>query len=495
MTLLLLLILTEPPSLKPRQIEKKIIQLTRSSPLQDGLWGVAVYAPLRKKFVVRLNERINFRTASNLKILTTLMAFDLLGPGYRFETEFGLLGEIRDSILEGDLIVQGRGDPSIAARQDAYRVSDLLQPVIDRLKALGVQSIHGDLIATTDWFSDSPIQPTWEWDDVGRWYGTPATPLSVDHGWMTLHLSVDESGGPEHGLSQPWSSDFLLTDNLTYQPGKRTFTVNRTWGTDHLILSGNLPPCTRIEHVFASWRPDLQFLRVFQHLLAEAGVAVSGQIRLAEHAPEGARPFYLLESDDLAVLAQTLMRESQNHYADLFLKTTARQVTGEGSFQAGATLAKTWLAEIGADGNLAIRDGSGLSAQNYLSPHQIIAMLDFALNRPYREVWLKTFPVFGAKGALARRGVDGGLARRRTWAKTGYIFRARNLSGYLETVAGEPLIFSMLVNNYGAPTAEIERAQDLICEWLVQLKPIRDLRTREQYRLFSKTAPPTMTAD
>ena len=57
-----------------------------------------------------------------------------------------------------------------------------------------------------------------------------------------------------------------------------------------------------------------------------------------------------------------------------------------------------------------------------------------------------------------RRTAAGGNAR----AKTGAFLNARGLAGYVRTADGEPLVFSIMANNFATPANVIERAADAI---------------------------------
>jgi serine-type D-Ala-D-Ala carboxypeptidase/endopeptidase (penicillin-binding protein 4) len=113
----------------------------------------------------------------------------------------------------------------------------------------------------------------------------------------------------------------------------------------------------------------------------------------------------------------------------------------------------------------AIRDGSGLSRHDYLTPRAIVLVLDTMRQRP-------TFAVF--RDALPTPGTDGTLKNRmrllppgRVFAKTGTIDKARALSGYAVTADGQTLLFSIIANNYTVPTREVDRIAELIVERLV----------------------------
>ncbi len=477
----------DPHGLSERAAAKTILREIGAPRLADSFWGVAVYAPWRDRLIFEHHARQNFRPASNLKILTTLLALEYLGPDFRFETEFAYTGEIRAGVLEGDLIVFGSGDPSISGNYDVGQpdAAYLLGTIADKLSDLGIEKVRGDILGVLSFFDERGIQKSWEWDDIGLYYATPVGPLALGDGWIDIRLTTDEKGVLSHRAKPASTPGLTLEFELTHEPGEETLGYSRAWNTNSLVFKGNLPPCSDKEITISAWDPAMQFLASFKDALEKRGIALEGVCRTLYEAPTTFQPVAAISSLSLADLSQVLMKHSQNHYADCFLKTTARMVTGEGSFESGASVARELLRHVArwsAPGEgFSMRDGSGLSAQNYLKPIQIVELLLHGWNQPYRAAWVASFPVLGAEGTLAGRGIEDGLGRGRVWAKTGYIFRSRSLSGYLLTWSGEPLIFSFMTNNYSVPTSEINRVQDQLCEILIRLKPNR--RAKQRLRL------------
>src|SRR5882672_5353417 len=76
--------------------------------------------------------------ASVSKVPTTLALLRRLGPDYRFTTTFSGAGALHDSLLEGDLIVDGGGDP--------FFVDENALLVAARLNELGVHRVAGTLL-------------------------------------------------------------------------------------------------------------------------------------------------------------------------------------------------------------------------------------------------------------------------------------------------------------------------------------------------------------
>jgi D-alanyl-D-alanine carboxypeptidase/D-alanyl-D-alanine-endopeptidase (penicillin-binding protein 4) len=70
-------------------------------------------------------------------------------------------------------------------------------------------------------------------------------------------------------------------------------------------------------------------------------------------------------------------------------------------------------------------------------------------------------PVAGRDGTLAAR-MKGTAAEGNARAKTGAMSNVRALSGYVTAADGQPLIFSILANNFEAPPDVITAAIDAI---------------------------------
>jgi len=485
------LLLTE-TGLTPTTLSAEIDTILTEPQFIGGFWGVMVYAPLRKKVLLERNPMGNFRPASNAKILTALMAFEYLGPNYRFDTEIGYTGSISEGVLHGDLVVFGWGDPSFSGNYEpGIHTRDYLASVASAVRAHGIRRIEGDLVGVADMFDEVAIPKSWEWDDVGQDYCVPITPLSLHDGWIEINLMADANGNISREVFPAWTPDLRLNVEATSKPGRSKLKYDRPWGTNHFTISGNLAPCDSVRLTPAAWNPTLQFLASLKGFLNDAGVPVAGAFRKGAR-PERTHPIHVTTSATVSELSKILMKESQNHYSDLFFKTMGYHYRGEGSFSAGISLAWDLIESIipkpETMRGFSLRDGSGMSAQNYLNPQLISALLDYGLRQPWREAWLATFPIMGVDGTLEERGLFDPSLQRRVWAKTGYIYRTRNLSGYTETLAGEPLVFVLLANNYSTATKNVEHAQDRICAILRRLEPSNEVRD-QQDKLFglSKT--------
>jgi len=88
--------------------------------------------------------RVPHSAASLTKIATSLAALETYGSDYQFETRVKHTGIIQEGVLNGNLIIEGGGDPFFVW-EEAIALSN-------RLNELGIQTVRGDLIITGDFF-------------------------------------------------------------------------------------------------------------------------------------------------------------------------------------------------------------------------------------------------------------------------------------------------------------------------------------------------------
>lgn len=97
------------------------------------------------------NQGTNALPAASLtKIATTLAALGKWGANHQFITNIHLTGGIKDGIVQGDLIVEGSGDP-LFVWEEAIAVGN-------ELHQLGIRQIQGDLLITDKFYMNYQAQ-------------------------------------------------------------------------------------------------------------------------------------------------------------------------------------------------------------------------------------------------------------------------------------------------------------------------------------------------
>jgi D-alanyl-D-alanine carboxypeptidase/D-alanyl-D-alanine-endopeptidase (penicillin-binding protein 4) len=233
-----------------------------------------------------------------------------------------------------------------------------------------------------------------------------------------------------------------------------------------LQLLGSIPsaavPATLIVSVE---NPTLFFVGAMRQALIAHGIDVRGPAvdidDVHEAPPRPRAPLITHRSAPLSTLATRLMKVSQNLYAETLLKTLATtppRTAERGRTEVAAAL-RAW--GVGPEG-LIQRDGSGLSRSDYVSADALVLILshvdrDERLRGPFESA----LPIAGRDGTLANR-MKGTAAEGNAHAKTGSMSNVRGLSGYVTAADGEPLVFSILANNFETPGATITDAEDKI---------------------------------
>ena len=176
------------------------------------------------------------------------------------------------------------------------------------------------------------------------------------------------------------------------------------------------------------------------------------------------------QSPPLSELIDVTLKWSRNIYAETMLRSMAP----EGAPKSAAGGLKALEETLGDWGifpqYFLARDGSGLSRYDYLTADAATWLLTHLWRDPkHAEAYKMALPVFGVNGNVANRLKETPAAGR-VWAKTGSMSQVRALSGYLETLEGEPLVFSFIVNGFRVPQREIDAAMDKALLRLVQFK-------------------------
>ena len=95
--------------------------------------GFCVYDLTDDKMLYQYNSKELFRPASTQKLLTSITALHTLGGSYNFKTSIYYSGEIKDSVLTGDLYVVGGFDPALDSNDLQMLVNDITRYNIKRI--------------------------------------------------------------------------------------------------------------------------------------------------------------------------------------------------------------------------------------------------------------------------------------------------------------------------------------------------------------------------
>ena len=463
-------------------------------------WGILIVDPASGDTLYSRNAGKLFMPASNMKIVTGATSLALLGADYRFRTTFATRGAVRDSVLRGDLVVIGTGDPTVSdamAKDSTVKDRDamtLLRAVADSLRAHGVRRVEGSVVAEGDAFPDSPLGFGWAWDDLDYAYSAGVDELLFNEGFSDVIVRAGRRvGDTVTAETRPARKSpklrIIATTTARRVAGDtaRTTLINVRHDSvgGGVLVEGTIALGDSTVESVAHRAPNDAYLAALREALEDRGITISGARRMqtrfpivrgggAAHAgPAPSGPdstLFTLLSPPLREILPKFEKPSQNQIGEVLLKTLGREKTGVGSADSGRAVVERQLAAWGArEGGYAVRDGSGLSRHDYLTPETIVRVLNAIRADTAFQAFYDALPIAGVDGTIERR-MRGTPAQGNVHAKTGYVDKARSLSGYVTTADGRLLVFSVLANNWTVPVRRIESVQDMIAMRLAAIR-------------------------
>jgi D-alanyl-D-alanine carboxypeptidase/D-alanyl-D-alanine-endopeptidase (penicillin-binding protein 4) len=396
------------------ELRHEIDSLTSQPEFRNAQWGVLIVNPRTGDTLYSKNAGKLFMPASNMKIVTSAVALTLLGADYRYRTTFLIDGEVRDSLLDGNLLVIGRGDPTVSDRMRGT-ATIVMDALADSLRAHRIRQISGSLARVGNAFPDSIYGYGWEWDDLGEYYGAGVDELIFNEGMAPTKLRPPPD---------------TARDSLYSGPAKS---------------------------------PAKAYLDALHDALVRKSIRMDGAVRDSIlPTPFKMDTLFVLVSPPLREILPALMKQSQNQIAEILLRTIGLERGGLGTADSARKIVGQQLLAWGVqpDG-FVIRDGSGLSDQDLLTPETIVRVLDRIQRDTAFAAYYNAMPIAGVDGTIDTR-MKGTPAEGNVHAKTGTLAKARTLSGYVTTADGERLIFAILANNTTTPGSTVTRVIDEI---------------------------------
>ncbi|MGD0990845.1 MAG: D-alanyl-D-alanine carboxypeptidase/D-alanyl-D-alanine-endopeptidase [Gemmatimonadales bacterium] len=435
--------------------------LLDAPPFDRALWGVAIADP-RGRLVFERNGGRLFVPASDVKLVVAATAAALLPGDYRFRTSVYAAGPVEGDTVRGDLVLYGRGDPTLSGRYSATETA-AFDELADSLKAHGIARVAGDLVGDASWFDSATAHPSWQGYDLNWWYAAPITALAFNESSVDFLVDPGAIGQPPDIRLRPDLGIVQFTNRArtVSADSDRTLDFFREPGTNVVWAQGDLPADAASDtEYFAIHDAPAWAATAFRRSLEAHGIVVDGRVRTtfdstATAAARGAPPLAEHLSPPLADILQPILATSQNWFAEMLLKTLGRELGGEGSWQAGLDVERRFLIDsLGVDSTtFDLVDGSGLSAWNLVAPRAFVQLLTRMRKIPRARAFLDALPVAGESGTLKGRLTDARLSGR-VRAKTGSINRVNSLSGYLELPRGRTWTFSIQLNNHAGTTRE-----------------------------------------
>lgn len=408
---------------------------------------------------VSLNAGRPMNPASVVKLLTTYAALDELGPAYTWKTPVWFGGPVKDGVLDGPLVLQGRGDPKLSLER--------LWLALQRVRQMGVTEIRGDIVldqsafvvppgATGD-FDNEPLRP----------YNARPQALLLNLSSVIYTFTPDPARGVATVSAEPALDGLLVDATVPLSSGPcndwRAALKANLGDPARLQFAGSFPAACG-ERVWPLAHADARAYaqRLVASLWREAGGRLGGSVREGA-APQGVAPTFELNSPPLADVVRDINKFSNNVMAQQLFFTFALQRNA--SARVGAEDAREalrrWLADrLGEplDG-VVIDNGSGLSRETRVPARLLAHLLQRAWSSPVMPELMASLPVTGLDGTLKRSRAMAGRAH----LKTGSLRDVAGVAGYVLGASGRRYVLVALINH---PNANAARpALDALVQW------------------------------
>jgi D-alanyl-D-alanine carboxypeptidase/D-alanyl-D-alanine-endopeptidase (penicillin-binding protein 4) len=455
-------------------VEQALNKIFDDARFSRALFGVRVESLADGRVIYTRNPGTLVVPASNMKLLTLSAAAEKLGWDFTFETKLDVAGTVSDGTLTGDLIVVGSGDPSIDGV--GFEPAPVFAEWADVIAKAGIRRVDGRLIGDDNVFDDTTAGPGWAWDYLTDGYAAGSAGLNYNENAVVIRVWPGATAGAAGRVElSPAGHGLTVKSSVTTGAADSAASVThaRRLGETTVAVSGSIPlgraPLVRTTTIE---NPTQFFIDGFKDALASRGITVTGgawDIDGLATAPgtAGRRTIAVRRSLPLSSLGGYFLKESQNFYGEVLLKTLGQRFGRAGSTTAGRRVASETLAAWGIPADsFVMYDGSGLSRYNYVSADAIVQLLKHVwTDEKLRGPFLAALPVGGQDGTLGSRMRNTVLAGK-VQAKTGTISNVRSLSGYLVTESGERLVFSMIANNFTATSAQVDAVVETALAYL-----------------------------
>jgi len=468
--------------------------MVNATEFRSANWGILIVDPLAHDTLYAHNATKLFIPASNQKLVTTSVMLEQLGPDFRYRTVIGARGSVSsDGVLNGDLAVIGRGDPTTSTHMKGDAMAPLRE-IADSLLQRGIRHITGSVVAAGNAFPGPVAGAGWPWSSLDGASFAGVDELLFNEGLSNLHVRSGAQVGDlaivetRPAKTYPAVRVLAVTVPRDTTAGARNERGGGRGGlrgprvsayhdtlTSTVIVRGEIALGDSANVTLAQHDPDAAYVAALTEALHDRGIIVDGHSAAADagamqQGGEHTDSLLTMVSVPLRDILPMILKPSQNQIAEAFLRTIGLERTGVGTADSARQVIARQFTEwkIPADGYV-VRDGSGLSREDLVSPETIVDVLDVMRRSPNFDLFFQSLPIAGVDGTIRTR-MRGTPAEGNLHAKTGTLGMVRSLSGYVRTADGRLLEFSILCNNWTVPQASVDRVADTIGVTLAKLQ-------------------------
>ena len=462
-TILFLIILVFSSFTKAQKAQKALNNFLSLPQNRYAQIGLIIKDLTNDSVIVKYNTSSFLIPASLQKLLTTYCALQTFGREYKFFTDLYYSGFIKNSVLYGNLIVKGGGDPSFGSF--LFNDTSAIENFVLAVKKLGIKHIKGNIIADASLFGKNVIPPKWTWEDLGNYYGAPPTSLCIYDNTYKIYFKTGSAGSKAQIISiLPKIPNLKIRSNVYAARigSDQSYIIGAPFKFDRVVI-GRLP-AYRKKFIVKGSIPDpaLLFAQLLNQKLRYAGISVQGK-NIALYSKKNlvqqkksliTRHF----SPRLLDIITKTNEKSINLYAEVLLNHLSLYYFDTVSTKKGISSIYKCLNNMGIDTILFdLYDGSGLSRYNNLTVKGLANFLETIYKQNNFKDFIRTLPQASVSGTLKYFGHKTVLEKN-FFGKSGSMYRVRNYAGYYFAPNGHIIMIIIITNNFTTKSSQQRKA-------------------------------------
>lgn len=458
------------------------------APVTDALHATGIAEDAVSVLVLRDDQTVishladrAMQPASTMKLVSTLVGLETLGPVFRSRTELRSSGELQGETLKGDLVLRGGADTDLSA--------EALENMLRSLRYQGIRKIRGQLVIDRHLFNPARMDlgvPPFD-ESPEAYYNVIPDALMINKNM--LQLDMRSTGKRLKLRMQPalqgvriahdmklvdancddWESGWKLPEAVPQKDGSIKVMLHGTF-PKNCIQSYSINVVDRQEYVDRLFRATWKRLGGSITGTTVEGVTPPDARLLAAHLsrtlPEIVRDTNK-PSDNL--LARLIYLSLGALEADPLLGSHPQGGSAEITLARSEAAVRSWMRAHGInDAGLVLENGSGLSRLERITPIQMGGLLQAGLRSPWAPEFLSSMPIVAVDGTMRRR-LHGTPAAGRARMKTGTLSNVVALAGYVPDATGKQLVVVAFVNSKLAGNGRGRAVVDSLVNWVTHL--------------------------
>lgn len=450
------------------ELNKLVEKYQNSKLLKNSLWSLNAKYLESGKEILNKNSNISVAPASNMKLFTSSVALDILGEDFRFVTKLYYDGAIdSNGNLNGNIYIVGGGDPTLGYNlvKGSLPLDELMLTWVKAINEKGITKINGNIFADALLYEAKPIPDMWNWIDIGNYYGTSSTALTINNNLYFLFFKPSSKVGETAKVLRMKPNIPGLTFTNYMKTGTRgsgdngyiycaPFQYNATLrgtipaGVNEFSIKGAIPD------------PSLFAAQELKRVLNQNKITVKG---------DPAKLLTIRKYDEEKIITKTISpalkdivyivnKRSDNLYTEMLLKAIGLKVNGKGDTESGTDAVGEYLERNGINSEgLIMYDGCGLSRSDAITTKMMVELLEMITKKEYFNAFYNSLAVVGDPTDISSfktmgRGTE---IEKNAHIKSGVISGVRAYSGYLKDRKGRTIIFSLIANNFNGEGSDV----------------------------------------